>query len=194
VLQVRASWIAAHCTCAAVSAAIFVVAADAATPPSAPGTAGGAQDTLSIRQVKLVFGLNDRGATRMTVKPGEPIPAFAATLFYSGAGTLKGRWEVAQPGDELPTAAQTVPDYARRPGEPAGSYKMIDSFFDHLPATGRASIAGPPPDRLPRDRPGTHTILFRIESIASIKMNNPPQPGLVLPVLQYTVIGSEQKQ
>ena len=185
---------AVHKACAAVPAALFVLAGHAATPPSAPGTVGGAQDTLSIRQVKLVFGLNDRGVTRMSVKPGDPIPAFAATLFYTGAGTLKGRWEMAQPGDDPPTAAHTVPDYARRLGEPVSQYKMIDSIFDHLPATGRASIAGPPPDRLPRDRPGTYTILFRIESIASIKMNNPPQPGLVLPVLQYTVIGAEQKQ
>lgn len=174
--------------------ALGMVSASAATPPSAPGAAGGAQDNLSIRQIKLVFGLNDRGAARLSIKPGDPLPAFAATLHYAGAGTLKGRWEVAQPGDDAPTAAHTVPDYARRPGEPPGGYKAIDTFFEYLPATGRATIAGPPPDRLPRDRPGTYTILFRIEAIASVKTNNPPQPGLTLPVLHYTVIGAEQKQ
>jgi hypothetical protein len=68
-------------------------------------------------------------------------------------------------------------------------YKVIDTFIESFPATGRHFLTGPDPAKLPRDFPGNYRILLRIESVSSVTIRNPPQSGLILPTLQYTIQG-----
>ena len=162
-----------------------------AAPPSAPGSAGGLADPLSIRQIKMVFGFGEVGQPRKTFGADQPIAGFGATIYYSGAGTLIGRWEVVRPGEALPSALHTVPEY-EIPGTERGSltkYKVVDTFIESLPASGRHFLTGPDPAKLPRDLPGTYRVLLRIESISSVTIRNPPQAGLSIPILQYTIQG-----
>jgi hypothetical protein len=163
----------------------------ASTPPSAPGSAGGISDPLKIRQVKLVFGYGGVGLPRRSFSADQPIAGFSATLYYSGAGTVSGRWEVVVPGDPLPTALHLLPDF----DVPAltrsnlEKYKVVDTFIENFAPIGRHVIPGPDTKKLPRDRPGIYKVLLRVDSISSITEQNPAQHGLVIPFLQYTIQG-----
>lgn len=179
------------------NAFIFVVAliscCAVAAPPSVPGGAGGFGDPLRIRNVKLVFGFGDFGQPRQTIKPGEGLKGFSATFFYKGAGTVTGRWEVVRPGETSPSPQDRLVDYAVPLAERSQltKYRVLETFLESFGPTGRHVIAGPDSRKLPCDQPGTYKILLRIESISSSASTNPAQPGLVLPMLQYTILGGE---
>ena len=165
-----------------------------AAPPSVPGSAGGFGDPLKIRNVKLVFGFGDFGQPRQIVKPGEELKGFSATFFYKGAGTVTGRWEVVRPGETSPSPQDRLVDYAVPWTERSQltKYRVLETFLESFGPTGRHVITGPDSRKLPCDQPGTYKILLRIESISSSASTNPAQPGLVLPMLQYTILGGER--
>jgi hypothetical protein len=183
----KTTWLPPLCSLALLFASLTLNAA----PPSAPGSAGGIADPLKIRQVKMIFGYGDVGQSRKTFTADQPIAGFGATIYYTGAGTLIGRWEVVRPGEASPSALHTMVEY-EVPNLERGSltrYKVVDTFIESLPATGRHFLTGPDPAKLPRDLPGIYRVLLRIESVSSVTIRNPPQPGLSIPVLQYTIQG-----
>ena len=93
-------------------------------------------------------------------------PALSAEVAYTGTGRLIGRWEVVRPGDELPDESDLLTE-ATLPLELRGSqrrYTQLERFNVFLPPTGRVTIAGPPPDRLPTDVDGGYLVLLRVEA------------------------------
>jgi hypothetical protein len=77
-----------------------------------------------------------------------------------------GRWEVVLPGEELPAAEDLVAE-AALPLELRGTQRrwmQLERFSVFLPPTGRIRLAGPDPERLPRDVDGAYLVLLRIEA------------------------------
>jgi hypothetical protein len=126
-------------------------------------TGGGARVPLSLTDVTLAF---DVEAPVVYVKPDEPPPALSARIAYTGTGRLRGRWEVVLPGEELPEERDLLPE-AALPAEERGSqrrYTELERFNVFLPPTGRVTLRGPEPSRLPRSAEGTYHMLLRIEA------------------------------
>jgi hypothetical protein len=124
---------------------------------------GGARVPFSIVDVQVSFAV---AAAMHAVRPGETPPGARAELAYTGTGRLRGRWEVVRPGDEPPTAEDLLPEAAlpieRRAAQ--RRYAEVGRFNVLLPPTGRATLPGPDPARLPVDVDGTYLLLLRIEA------------------------------
>jgi hypothetical protein len=126
-------------------------------------TSGGATTPLSLVSVTLV---PDVGDPVLVLEPGAPAPGWHADIAYTGTGRLYGRWEVVLPGEELPSEEELLPE-ASLPLELRGSQRrwmQLERFNVFLPPTGRARLAGPDPERLPRHVDGAYLVLLRIEA------------------------------
>ena len=124
---------------------------------------GGASVPLAITSVHLTFGT---ATPVLFVPPGSVPPALSAEVAYTGTGRLVGRWEVVRPGDELPDESDLLTE-ATLPLELRGSqrrYTQLERFNVFLPPTGRITLEGPPPNRLPTDVDGGYLILLRVEA------------------------------
>jgi hypothetical protein len=124
---------------------------------------GGASVPLAITSVNLAFGT---ATPVLFVPPGSVPPALSAEVVYTGTGRLVGRWEVVRPGDELPDESDLLTE-ATLPLELRGSqrrYTQLERFNVFLPPTGRITLPGPPPDRLPTDVDGGYLVLLRVEA------------------------------
>jgi hypothetical protein len=116
--------------------------------------------------VRMRFEGARGGVTELALARGEQPPAFAARILYNGSGTLRGRWEVMQPGDPEP-AEQDLLTQATLPVELRAQqrrYRLLDRFEVFLPPTGELRLPGPDPRLLPSDAAGPHKILLRIEA------------------------------
>ncbi|MEW6365307.1 MAG: hypothetical protein AB1714_11815 [Acidobacteriota bacterium] len=125
-------------------------------------TGGGARTPFSLTSVTLGF---DPPQTVTVVRPDELVPPIEAEIVYSGTGRLMGRWEVVLPGDQLPEdddllTGATLPAEARTLQR---RYTQISTFNVFLPPTGRYTLPGPDPSRLPTRIPGQYFMLLRIE-------------------------------
>jgi hypothetical protein len=123
---------------------------------------GGARVPLALTHVVLTTP-ND--APVVFVTPGAPFPPVTAVITYTGTGRLKGRWEVAQPGDEPPTSDDllteaTLPVERRRQQR---RYAEVGRFNLFLPPTGRVVLPGPVPSRVPTVADGAYQLLLRVE-------------------------------
>src|SRR5262249_28426280 len=113
-------------------------------------TGGGARVPFSLTDVKLRFDLarNEKADRALLfVEPEEKIPTVKAEISYTGTGRLKGRWEIVQPGDELPEERDLLTE-ASVPAEERGSmrrYTEIERFNLFLPPVGRFILNGPDP-------------------------------------------------
>jgi hypothetical protein len=186
----RTGW--RHCMAAsALLIGVLCLSSLAQTPPSAPGSAGGMGDALSIREIRMGYGVQDGGPATVTVLPGEPVPTANATFLYRGAGVVSGRWEVVLPGEPQPGNGHAVPDFAVSASDRLGltRYRVIDTFQESLAPGGRHVLVGPDPAKLPRDLPGRYTVLLRITAISAVTGSNPAQPGLTLPRIEYIALG-----
>jgi len=126
-------------------------------------TAGGAGSPLALTDVRVAF---DAQTPVVALEQGTMAPPLYAEITYTGAGRLQGRWEVALPGEELPTDVDLLPE-ASLPLEQRGvqrRFKQLERFNVFLPPTGRTRIPGPDPSLLPRDVDGTYLVLFRVEA------------------------------
>jgi hypothetical protein len=124
---------------------------------------GGASVPLALTSVHLGFSAE---TPVLFVPPGSVPPAVSAEIAYTGTGRLIGRWEVVRPGDELPDESDLLTE-ATLPLELRGSqrrYTQLERFNIFLPPTGRVTIPGPPPNRLPTDVDGGYLILLRVEA------------------------------
>jgi hypothetical protein len=163
---------------------------------------GGARSPLSLTDVRVTF-LPEIPVLHVT--PDEPMPSIEAAITYTGTGRLTGRWEVVLPGEELPTVEDLLTE-ATMPLERRGTqrhYTQLSRFNIFLPPTGRMTLPGPEPSRLPTTADGVYYVLLRIE-VSSEKEGNSDLgavgagqgvipggavAGFPMPVLRY-VVGS----
>lgn len=123
---------------------------------------GGANAPFTLTNVRL------RLAAEMPVlfvRRGERPPPLTAEIAYTGSGTLRGRWEVVLPGDEPPTRNDLLTEGSLPPAERGlrRRYLEIERFNVLLLPTGRVTLPGPDPARLPTSVDGAYMILLRIE-------------------------------
>lgn len=127
---------------------------------------GGARTPLALHEVRLGFDDEAGRATVLTLARGDTLPAWSALLRYNGSGLLRGRWELAQPGDPAPddedlVTAATLPVERRVLQR---RWQLIERFEVFLPPTGELRLAGPDPSRVPTALDGPHLLLLRIEA------------------------------
>ena len=153
-----------------------------------------ANQPLGITDIRVAFVKGAGELPLAFVKRNEPPPQIGALLYYTGAGILRGRWEVVLPGDVEPTAEDLVPE-ASLPFPLRGSqrrYQLVERFQVYLPATGRFVLPGPDVSKLPVSADGQHRVLLRLEAEPAIGGTD---PGLLsggaapfpLPTLRYFV-------
>jgi hypothetical protein len=100
------------------------------------------------------------------VRAGEKPPALGVQIVYNGTGRLRGRWEVVQPGEAPPGSRDLLPEGSLPAEERAQQrrYAAVERFNVFLPPTGRATLPGPDPARLPTPLEGMYLVLFRVEA------------------------------
>ncbi len=165
-------------------------------------TGGGARVPLSLTDVTLAFAVE---TPVMYLAAGQSPPSFAAQIVYTGTGRLVGRWEVVQPGEELPEPRDLLTE-ATLPLEERGTqrrYTELQRFNLFLPPGGRVTLPGPDPSRLPVDVDGTYLVLLRVEAsddkegdsnLAAVAagqgvVHSGAVAGFPLPTLRYLVGG-----
>jgi len=123
----------------------------------------GARTPLSLVDVRVAFSPD---VPVQQVVAGEAPPPFEATIAYTGTGRLAGRWEVVMSGEELPSVEDLLTE-GTLPREARGSqrrYTQLARFNVFLPPTGRVTLPGPDPSRLPTTVDGMYTVLLRVEA------------------------------
>ena len=124
---------------------------------------GGARVPLSLLDVEVSFsGDSDVLALERDSVP----PPVSAEIRYNGTGRLVGRWEVVLPGQEPPTSDDLLTE-ATLPPDQRGlqrRYTQLERFNIFLPPTGRVTLPGPDPARIPSEIDGLYQLLLRIEA------------------------------
>src|SRR5215510_4426986 len=93
-------------------------------------------------------------------------PQIKAEITYTGAGRLKGRWEVVMPGEERPEPNDLLTE-ASLPIEQRGTqrrYTELKRFNVFLTPNAKYTLIGPEPKALPMKVAGEYQILLRIEA------------------------------
>jgi len=153
-----------------------------------------ANQPLAMTDVRVAFRKGNAELPLTFVRRNETPPPVEATMYYTGSGILRGRWEVVAPGDVEPTADDLVPE-ASLPFALRGTqrrYQVVDRFQVYLPATGKFVLPGPDVSKLPVINDGQYRILLRLEAQPAIGGDDPlllnggsaPFP---LPTLRYFV-------
>jgi hypothetical protein len=127
---------------------------------------GGARTPFALTDVKVSFAGTIAENPIVFVKQGERPPQIKAEIAYNGTGRLRGRWEVALPGEELPDEDDLLTE-ASLPIEQRGlqrRYRQLSRFNLFLPPSGKYTLAGPEVARLPVTIEGPYLILLRIEA------------------------------
>lgn len=176
-------------------------------------TGNGAGVPFSLTDVRLGFGkgqgLTGSGSDPLVlfVEANGQLPPMRAEITYTGTSRLIGRWEVVQPGDQLPDRRDLLTE-AALPVEERGSqrrYRQLSRFNVFLPPGGKFVLPGPDPAKLPVQPEGQYLVLLRIEASddrenesdlaatgagASI-VHSGAAAGFPLPVLRYVVGGGD---
>lgn len=162
---------------------------------------GGARVPLALMDVRVAFDTAGTRPTVLALAPGQRPPRWSARLAYNGSGTLRGRWEVVQPGDPEPVdedllTAATLPVERRALQR---RWTLVERFEVFLPPTGEYTLPGPDPDRLPRDAEGPYKLLLRVEASDDREATSDTGggrravaggvAGFPMPVLRYVVGG-----
>lgn len=127
---------------------------------------GGARVPLALTDVRISFDAPGAAPVVAVVARDTPPPQFSARIQYNGSGTLRGRWEVVQPGDPEPTdddllTAATLPVERRALQR---RWTLVERFELFLPPTGDATLPGPDPLLLPSAADGPYKLLLRVEA------------------------------
>jgi hypothetical protein len=151
-------------------------------------------DPLTLTDVRMGFETGGARRPTLSIAPGQALPPVTAEILYSGSGTLRGRWEVVEPGRPVPTPDDLVPE-ASVPFASRGlqrRYTLVERFEHVLGPGGRFELRGPDPARLPVRQPGAYFLLLRIEAVPARQPGLPAgaehgAAGFALPVLMYQV-------
>lgn len=160
---------------------------------------GGATSPLSLLDVRVAFQTANGDAPILALARGDAVPRFGATVTYNGSGNLKGRWEVALPGDPEPTDQDLLTE-ATLPIEQRAQqrrYTLIERFDLFLTSDGRIYVSGPDPRRMPVQVDGPYKVLLRIEASddkigdsnigGGRTVNSGGAAGFPMPFLRYFV-------
>ena len=162
---------------------------------------GSAGSPFSLTNVILSFSGIEKPI--LFAREGETLPQIKAEITYTGTGRLQGRWEVVQPGEELPESGDLLTE-ATLPIEKRGTqrrYTQLSRFNVFLPPNGKHTLIGPKSEDLPRRVSGEYLLLLRIEAsdddvtgsnLAAVGagptvVNSAAVAGFPLPVLRYFV-------
>ncbi|MBI3424713.1 MAG: hypothetical protein HY011_17400 [Acidobacteria bacterium] len=179
-------------------------------------TGNGAGVPFSLTDVRMGFGkttgLTGSGSEPQVlfVEPNGKLPPIRAELTYTGTGRLVGRWEIVQPGEELPERRDLLTE-AALPIEERGSqkrYRQLARFNIFLPPGGKFVLPGPDPAKLPAQAEGQYLILLRVEASDDREndsdlaaagagvgvVHSGAVAGFPLPVLRYVVGGGDHTQ
>ncbi len=127
-------------------------------------TGGGARVPFALTNVDLK---TPKGEPVLFVRSGEKFPAVVAEIQYNGTGRLKGRWEIVQPGEELPSDRDLLTE-ASLPVEERGTqrrYTQISRFNHFLLPTGKFTLPLDAVAQLPNTAAGQYMLLLRIEAV-----------------------------
>lgn len=161
---------------------------------------GGARTPLALTDVRVGFAapVGARASVLAIARDGT-LPRWTARLLYTGSGTLRGRWEVVQPGDPEPAdedlvTAATLPLERRALQR---RWRVVERFEVFLPPTGELVLDGPEPALAPTAIEGPYKLLLRIEASddkeGTSNLGNGRTAvaggvaGFALPVLRYDV-------
>jgi hypothetical protein len=125
---------------------------------------GGARVPFAFTTVELI---TPKGEPILFVRSGEPFPEIRAEIQYNGTGRLKGRWEIVQPGEELPADRDLLTE-ATLPIEQRGTqrrYTQIARFNHFLPPTGKFTLPLEVTGKIPLNADGQYLLLLRIEAV-----------------------------
>lgn len=121
---------------------------------------------INLYDVRLGFAGPAGGEQPVAfVHRGEALPPLKATLFYTGAGLLRGTWEIVEPGQVEPEEFDLLPGANISAGDRARQrrYTVIERFEQYLPATGRFDIVVPDTRRFLTRTDGAYRVILRIE-------------------------------
>jgi hypothetical protein len=123
---------------------------------------GGARVPFALTNVTVAFEVE---TPVLFVAPGTTVPAVSADIAYNGTGRLRGRWEVALPGEDIPTPNDLLTEATLPPDERGTQrrYTELSRFNVFLPPAGKVTLPGPDVSRIPTNAEGTYLILLRIE-------------------------------
>ncbi|CAN5709231.1 hypothetical protein BH11PSE7_BH11PSE7_20070 [soil metagenome] len=150
-------------------------------------------DPLTLTDVQLAFRTGRGRQPTVSLAPGEAVPSSFADIYYTGSGTLRGRWEVVEPGLTVPDRSDLVPEasVARSDRGRQRRYRLVERFEYALGPGGHFVLPGPDPARLPVRQTGGYLVLLRIEAVpAGTHFGIAAEHGAApfsLPVLVYQV-------
>lgn len=169
-------------------------------------TGGGARVPFALTEVEFV---TDSKEPILFLKNGEKFPAVEAKITYNGTGRLKGRWEIVQPGEEIPgdddlltEATLPVEDRAKQ-----RRYTQIERFDHFLPPAGKFTLRLEHPERVPLAAAGQYLLLLRVEAtddkegdsnlqilgVGNGIVHSGAVAGFPLPTLKFFVGGEDKK-
>jgi hypothetical protein len=144
---------------------------------------------ISLNELRL--GFKDGSAVQNIgfFKRGQILPPVVANLRYQGAGMLRARWEVVQPGDTPLNSLDLAPEASLTPLQRAQQhrYRVLDRVNVYLPAFGQTVIPGPAPRLLPNEQYGMYQVLLRIEATETVNGAQSVSASFALPVLRYYI-------
>ena len=146
---------------------------------------------IALNDVRLAFDTSQGPQPLVFVARGAALPPVTGTLFYTGSGVLRGRWELVLPGDVAPTERDLLPE-ASLPTSERGTqrrYQLLQRFEQLLPGNGRTEL------KLPSISPvlgvtafdGQYQLLLRIEAEPSIYGGESGAANFAMPLLRYFV-------
>jgi hypothetical protein len=150
-------------------------------------------DPLTLTDVQLAFRTGRGRQPTVGLAPGEAVPPSFGDIYYTGSGTLRGRWEVVEPGFPVPDRSDLVPEaaVARSDRGQQRRYRLVERFEYALGPGGHFVLPGPDPARLPVRQTGGYLVLLRIEAVpAGTHFGVAAEHGAApfsLPVLVYQV-------
>ncbi len=169
-------------------------------------TGGGARVPFALTEVQY---FTDSKEPILFLKNGEKLPEIKAEIKYNGTGRLKGRWEIVQPGEEIPTdndllTEGTLPIEDRTNQK---RYTQIERFDHFLPPTGKFTLKLENPEKISLTTEGQYLLLLRIEATDDKESDSNLQTigvgdgtvhsgavaGFPLPTLKFFVGGSDKR-
>jgi hypothetical protein len=168
-------------------------------------TNGGARVPFALTEVQY---LTDSKEPVLFLKSGEKLPAIRSEIKYNGTGRLKGRWEIVQPGEELPVNNDLLTE-GTLPIEDRATQKRYTQLerFDHfLPPTGSFTLKLENPENFSLTTEGQYLLLLRIEAtddkesdsnlqtigVGDAVVHSGAVAGFPMPVLKFIVAGKDQ--
>lgn len=169
-------------------------------------TGGGARVPFALTNVELK---TTKGEPILFLKSGGNLPEIIAEIQFNGTGRLKGRWEIVQPGEELPSDEDLLTE-ATLPVEKRGDqrrFTQIARFNDFLLPVGKHKLSLKLNNRIPVQAAGQYLLLLRIEAaddkesdsnldvigVGGGTVHSGAVASFPMPTLKFFIVGEEEK-